>query len=136
MKTFVMHLQSPTQYERVENVASFVGEDDSGLFGLLPEHARALTVLGFGLARFRRAGAEWEYLALPGAVLYFVDNALSLSTRRYLYDKDYDRVVDILRREFAAEEEALRGLKESVRQLEEAVLRRLWKMRRRGESGV
>jgi len=34
MKTFVMHLQSATQYERIENVASFVGEDGSGSFGI------------------------------------------------------------------------------------------------------
>lgn len=133
MNTFVMHLQSATQYERVENVASFVGEDDSGHFGFLADHERAMTVLHFGLARFRVAGSRWEYLALPGAVVYFTDNELFLSTRRYVHDNDYASVVDILRKELAAEEEALREIKESVRQLEEEVLRRLWQMRRRGE---
>ncbi|MDH3315779.1 MAG: F0F1 ATP synthase subunit epsilon [Betaproteobacteria bacterium] len=136
MNAFVMHLQSATQYERLENVVSFVGEDDSGHFGLLPSHERTMTVLRFGLARFCLAGSDWEYLALPGAVVYFVDNVLSLSTRRYVYDKEYARVVDILRREFAAEEEVLQDIKESVRQLEEEVLRRLWQMRRRGEREV
>lgn len=131
-----MHLQSATQHERMENVASFVGEDDSGHFGLLADHARAMTVLNFGLARFRVAGAGWEYMALPGAVVYFADNVLIVSTRRYVHDSDYARVVQVLRKELAAEEEALREIKDSVRQLEEEVLRRLWQMRRRGEAAI
>ena len=82
MNTFILHLQSATQYERIENVASFVGEDDSGSFGVLAGHARMMTSLVFGLARFRTPGADWEFLALPGALLYFVDNQLHINTRR------------------------------------------------------
>ena len=66
MNTFLLHLQSATQYERIENVLSFVGEDDSGSFGILPGHARMMTLLGFGLARFRVTDQDWEFLALPG----------------------------------------------------------------------
>ena len=134
--SFVMHLQSATQYERLDDVAGFVGEDASGSFGLLANHERAMAVLKFGLARFRSAGADWEYLALPGAVVYFMDNALYVSTRRYIRSNDYARVMQMLQSELATEEEALRGIKESVRQLEEEVLRRLWRMRRGGERGI
>ncbi len=133
---FVMHLQSATQYERIDDVNGFVGEDASGSFGLLGHHERAMTVLKFGLARFQIAGSDWEYLALPGAVLYFMENALYVSTRRYVRSSDYEKVVQTLQSELATEEEALRGIKESVRQLEEEVLRRLWQMRRSGESGI
>ena len=35
MNTFTLHLESSTQYERIEHVVSFVGEDDSGSFGIL-----------------------------------------------------------------------------------------------------
>ena len=38
MNTFLVHLQSATQYERIENVVSFIAEDDSGSFGILPGH--------------------------------------------------------------------------------------------------
>ena len=134
--SFVMHLQSAMQYERLDNVAGFVGEDASGSFGLLANHERAMTVLKFGLARFQTAGSDWEYLALPGAVVYFMDNALYVSTRRYIRSNDYARVMQMLQSELATEEEALRGIKESVRQLEEEVLRRLWQMRRSGERGI
>ena len=65
-------------------------------FGFLADHARAMTVLHFGLARFRVAGSAWEYLALPGAVVYFADNELFLSARRYVHDSNYTSVVDIV----------------------------------------
>jgi len=133
MSTFLMHLQSATQYERIENVASFVGEDDSGSFGILSGHGRMMTLLGFGLARFRVTHQDWEFLALPGALAYFVDDQLYLNTRRYLRGKDYERLSVVLRKELLAEEETLREMKQSIRRLEEEMLKRLWKMKQSGE---
>jgi F-type H+-transporting ATPase subunit epsilon len=37
MKSFVLHLQDATHYERIDQVTSFVGQDDSGLFGILAD---------------------------------------------------------------------------------------------------
>lgn len=133
MSTFVMHLQSATQYERVDGVTSFIGEDDSGSFGILAGHARAMTVLSFGLARFRVGILPWEYLALPGGLAYFTDGQLYLSTRRYLRGEDYDGLSAALRSELRAEEETLREVKQSMRRLEEEMFKRLWKIGRRGE---
>ncbi len=130
MNTFVLHLESATHYDRIEQVVSFVGHDRSGSFGLLPGHARMLTLLGFGLARFRVAAAEWQFLAVPGAVASFADNQLHLSTRRYVCGPDFERITAALREELAAEEEALRATRQSVKQLEEEMFRRLWKLRR------
>jgi F-type H+-transporting ATPase subunit epsilon len=134
MKTFTMHLQSTTQYERIDDVLSFVGEDDSGSFGILPGHARMMSLLGFGLARFRTPHRDWAFLALPGCLAYFVDGQLYLNTRRYLRGKDYERLGVLLRKELLAEEEALRAMKQSVRRLEEEMLKRLWKMQQSGEG--
>ena len=50
---------------------SFVGEDDSGSFGILPGHARVMTLLGFGLARFRVADRPGSILALAGGSRLF-----------------------------------------------------------------
>lgn len=133
MNTFVMHLQSTTQYERIENVVSFVGEDESGSFGILSGHARMMTLLSFGLARFRVINQDWEFLALPGALAYFVNGQLFVSTRRYVRGKDYEGITASLRQELLAEEEALRETKLSVRRLEEEMFRRLWKVRPSGE---
>jgi F-type H+-transporting ATPase subunit epsilon len=133
MNSFILHLQSATQYERIENVVSFIGEDDSGSFGILPGHSRMMTLLVFGLARFRIINQEWEFLALPEALGYFVNGEFYLNTRRYLRGKDYEEISIALRQELLAEEEALREVKQSMRRLEEEMFKRLWKVKRGGE---
>ncbi len=133
VNTFVLHLQDATRYERIEGVSSFVGEDASGNFGILAQHGRFMTSLVFGLARFRVGKDAWQFLAVPGAVLYFVENELYLCTRRYLRDESYERISAALEAQLLAEEEQLHGIKESLRRMEEEMLRRLWEMRRMGE---
>lgn len=130
MNTFVLHLQSGTQYERIDDAVSFVAADESGSFGIQAGHARMMTCVTIGLARFRTAAGTWHYLALPGAVLYFVDNQLHVSTRRYVHDPDYKRINRVLREDLLAEEDKLRALKESLHRLEDEMLKRLWTMQR------
>jgi len=127
---FTLVLQDAQHAERIEAVTSFVGEDASGSFGILCGHARMMTVLVMGLARFRRGEADWEYLALPGGVVYFVDDVLTLSTRHYLRDTDYSRISAALREQLLAEEERLRRVRQSLRQLEAELLRRMWEVGR------
>lgn len=127
MNSFTLQLLDATQAQSITDVVSFVGEDTSGSFGILAGHSRMITTLVIGLARFRTdAGNAWRYLALPGAVLYFRDNVLTLSTRHYLLDDDYTRISAALQRELLAEEEQLRVMKESLRRMEQEVLRHLW----------
>lgn len=130
MKPFIMHVQSATQYERVEDVTTFVGQDASGSFGILAGHQRMLTPLVFGLARFRTLDGEWQFLALPGGVLYFLDNELFLNTRRYLRDRDYTAITRALDEQLLAEESALHQVKASLRRLEEEMFKHLWKLGR------
>jgi F-type H+-transporting ATPase subunit epsilon len=136
MKTFRLTLSDATRRESFEEVVSFVGEDASGSFGILAGHARLMTALLFGLARFRRADGHWRYLAFPGALLYFVNDELSISTRRYLLDEDYGRISAALQEQLLAEEEDLRIMKESLHRMEEELLRRLWEMHRTGGGGL
>lgn len=134
MRTFTMHLQSATQYERIENVASFVGEDESGSFGIRARHERMMTVLTYGLARYRPQGDGWSYLAFPRGILYFADNTLYISTRRFLHDADYQRISADLMEQLLKEEEELRTIRESLHRLEQEMFRRLWQMGRRGAA--
>ncbi|NIW85716.1 MAG: F0F1 ATP synthase subunit epsilon [Gammaproteobacteria bacterium] len=131
MSTFTVDLQGASRAERIEGVRSFIGEDATGSFGVLPGHARFMTVLEFGLARLRTTDGPWQYLALPGGLLYFVDDHMSIVVRRYLKDEDYERISRVLREQMLAEEENLRSVKESLRGMEEELLRRMWEMRRR-----
>lgn len=132
MSAFRLRLCDATRAEEFDGIVSFVGEDASGSFGILPGHARFMTVLTTGLARFRAADARWKYLALPGGVAYFCDGVLTIGTRRYLLDDDYDRVSRALRVRLLAEERTLADMKRSLRTMEEEILRRLWEMGRRG----
>ena len=134
MKMFKLILQDATHTQRIEQITSFVGEDATGSFGILAGHARMMTSLVFGLARFRTGENAWQYLALPGAVLYFNNNKLSLSTRRYLVDNDYERISTALHEQLLAEEKELHELKKSLHHMEEEVLRRLWELGH--ESGL
>jgi len=133
MKRFTLLLQDATHTERINDVASFVGEDASGSFGILAGHARLMTSLLFGLARFRIDDKPWQYLAMPGAVLYFRDNELSISTRRYLIDNSYERISAALQEQFVTEETELHAIKKSLHQMEEQLLKRLWETARKGE---
>lgn len=123
--SFALHLQSATRYECVEAVTSFVGQDATGSFGILPDRASFMTILGFGLARFRIAEGPWKFIACPGGVLSFERNQLCLSTRRYLVDDDYQRITVHLTGQLAQEEHALRAVKENIQRLEQELLRRL-----------
>jgi F-type H+-transporting ATPase subunit epsilon len=125
MTGFTLILQSASQCERIEGVTSFVGEDDSGSFGILPEHARMIAVLTYGLARYRTAHGPWTYLALPGGVLYFVHNELRISTRRYFKDSDYGRISGVLLDRLLGEEEEIHATRISLYRLEQEMFRRL-----------
>ncbi|SDZ80952.1 F0F1 ATP synthase subunit epsilon [Microbulbifer marinus] len=131
MKAFTLQLYSATEHEEFADVTSFVGEDASGSFGILAGHLRCVTSLVFGLARFRRGGDDWQYLALPGGLLYFLDNRLQIYSRSYLLDSDYERISTLLRQQLLAEEQSLHQMRESMRRMEESILRRLWEVGRR-----
>lgn len=130
MNGFTICLQDATHSERFDQVASFVGEDSSGSFGILPGHGRLLTILDFGLARFRTSAGAWMFIALPGAVLSFADNELIISTRRYIWDTDYRRIGKALDTELRREERDLAAIKESLHRLEQEMLKSLWNLER------
>jgi F-type H+-transporting ATPase subunit epsilon len=133
MKTFALAINDGSGTRDFTNVSSFVGEDASGSFGILAGHARMITSLVVGLARFRETDADWRYLAMPGAVLYFDDGVLTLSTRRCLIDEDYTRISAALTQELLTEEQSLQAMKERLRNMEEQILKRIWELGRQGD---
>jgi len=130
MSNFTLKLHDITHSTEFEGVASFVGEDASGSFGILARRARLMTYLSIGLSRFQVQGNAWQYIATPGALLYFRNNTLCLSTRRYFVDTDFTRISEKLEKHLTQEEMQLRGQKQSLRRMEEEVLKRLWTLGR------
>jgi F-type H+-transporting ATPase subunit epsilon len=134
MSTFVLHLQSASQYERIDGVTSFVGEDATGQFGILASHERFITSLRPALARFETFSGAWQYLALPGGALYFNQGELYISTGRYARGGDYRQMRSTLRERILTEEKGLDELRSSVRRLENEMFRRLYELQRHGAS--
>ena len=131
MSQFVLKLFDATHEQRITGVTSFVGEDASGSFGIQPNHARFMTTLVFGLARFRLGTGDWQYLALPGAVLYFNDNELTISTRHFLIDTDLERISTLLEQQLISEEENLHATRDSLHRMEQAMLKRMLSLKRK-----
>jgi F-type H+-transporting ATPase subunit epsilon len=132
MKSMTILLQDVSHREQYQDVISFVGEDKSGSFGILPGHDRFMTPLEMGLCRFKTPQHEWLYVATAGALLYFYDNRICLTTRHFLTDSDYGRISAALAEQFLNEENRLHGQKQSLRQMEEEIIKRLWELRRSG----
>jgi F-type H+-transporting ATPase subunit epsilon len=131
MNQFVLNLFDATHEQRIAGVTSFVGEDASGSFGIQPNHARFMTTLIFGLARFRLETEEWQYLALPGGVVYFNKNELTISTRHFLVDTSLEQISTLLNQQLIAEEDNLRETRESLHRMEQAMLKRIFTLKRK-----
>lgn len=130
MSTFEVQVLSPQSSERITDVVAFVGEDPSGQFAIRAHHECFITALVPGLARLRHAEDRWDYLAQSGGALYVAENLLVLATRDFLRSADLHAVSRVLEERFAAEEAALGQLHAQLRQLEQEMLRRLWRLQR------
>ncbi|MDI1230907.1 MAG: F0F1 ATP synthase subunit epsilon [Methylobacter sp.] len=131
MNQFVLNLFDASHEQRIAGVTSFIGEDATGCFGIQANHARFMTTLVFGLARFSLSLDEWQYLALPGAVVYFNNNELTVSTRHFLIDTDLERISTLLEQQLIAEEENLRATRESLHRMEQAMMKRMLALKRK-----
>lgn len=131
MQTFSLHLQSTEQNERLDDIASFVGGDASGKFGILANHARMMTCLNFGLCQFKNRNEMIEYLALPGGVLYFNKNILTINTQYYLRDTDYNKLENALNQLIQKKESSIKNINEALNHIDETILKRIWELNRK-----
>ena len=131
MKKFVLNLFDTCHEQRYLDVTSFVGEDVSGSFGIQANHARFMTTLVFGLARFRQRKEDWQYLAMPGAVAYFNNNELTISTRHFLIDTDLERITASLEQQLISEEESLYATRESLHKMEQSMIQHMIALKRK-----
>ncbi len=132
MMTLTLLIQDATHAKTYTDITSFVGEDPSGSFGILPGHSRMMTSLVMGLSRFKVGEQNWQYIAATRALLYFDKNRLTLSTRHFVIDSDYTRISTLLQEQLLEEEMLLYQQNQSLRRMEEEVLKGLWEMSRTG----
>ncbi len=125
MADFTLNILASTQAQRFENVQSFVGEDASGYFGLQAGHIDFMTMLVFGMARFRFANEPWQYLALPSGLASFQAHELTISTRYFLIDTDLDKISKLLEQRALKEQETMRSTRESLQCMELMVFKKI-----------
>jgi F-type H+-transporting ATPase subunit epsilon len=124
-RAFTVELRDSHGADRFDDVTMFVAADDSGSFGLLAGHARCVAVLRYGLTRFIDGKGCWRYLALPGGVLEFSGNQLSLATVHYFLGEDRDDICRQLEEEMARADSLVHASRSTLKQIEHALVRRL-----------
>lgn len=128
MTSFRLTLLSSRQSETIDGVVSFTGRSKTGSFGILANAERRMTALSFGLARFRTEAGATEYLALPGGILYFVENDLSIVTISYLRSTDYTKIRDLLDETIRIDEERIREIRVSLHRLDQEIIQKMTKL--------
>ena len=125
MRTFRVTLLDGRGGQSFDSVVSFVAADASGSFGLLAGHAKMVSVLRYGLARFVDNTGRWRYASMPGAVLRFADNCLTLSTIRYFIGEERVKIVEELVSEMSRSDSDLRAARDTLNEIEHTLIRRL-----------
>jgi F-type H+-transporting ATPase subunit epsilon len=134
MRTFALRLLDSHGSEAFGDVVQFIGADGSGSFGVLAGHARMVAVLRYGLARFVDAAGRWRYLSLPGGVLRFADNRMTVTTVRYFLGEDRARICRQLEDEMAKADSAVHASRATLVEIDHALVRRLGELA--GQAGV
>jgi F-type H+-transporting ATPase subunit epsilon len=132
MRTFTLLLHDTQGGARFDDVVQFIAADGSGSFGVLAGHAGMVAVLRYGLARFVDAAGCWRYLSLPGGVLSFDHNRLTLATVRYFLGEDRAEICRRLEEEMAKSDSMLRSSRATLAEIEHALVRRLGELAGRG----
>ncbi len=123
---FELHLLSSNQTQKFSDVTSFVGIDATGSFGIQANHEPFMTVLAFGLSRFRVENEEkWRYVALPSGLLSFRTNQLIISTHYFLIDTDFNQLTHLLALQAETEQKNMRTIRESLQRMELAMLKKI-----------
>jgi F-type H+-transporting ATPase subunit epsilon len=136
MKTFATELLDGHGADRFTAVRQFVAADASGSFGLLAGHEPMVAVLRYGLARLEDADGQWHYVALPGGVLRFAGNRLTLATVHYFLGMERDRLVEQLASEMSRADSDIALARATLTEIEHSLVRRLTELATHGGRGV
>jgi F-type H+-transporting ATPase subunit epsilon len=132
MNSFRLSLFDSAGADRFERVRQFIGADGSGAFGILAGHEPMVVALRYGLARFQDDADLWRYVALPGGILRFKDNALSVATVRYFLGDEPTSLVAQLENEMARDDSELSAARQTMAKIDHSLMRRLADLEGRG----
>jgi len=125
MKTFALTLIDTLELTRFEKVGQFIAADEDGSFGILAGHAHTVALLRYGLARFCDDSGVWRYLAMPGGVLRFADNRLTVTTVRYFLGTDPDAICADLEAAMQQTDSEVHRARAALSEIEHSLVKRL-----------
>lgn len=125
MRCFMLTLLDSRGAAHFDGITQFIGADANGSFGILAGHVSSIVLLRYGLARFSDQAGAWHYLALPGGVLRFADNRLTMTTVRYFLGDDRDAICERLAAEMARADSELHAARATLSEIERSLVRRL-----------
>lgn len=136
MSGFVLQLLDSRGGDRFDDVMQFIGADESGSFGILAGHCHVAAVLRYGLARFVDRNGVWQYLAMPGGVLRFANNQLTLTSLHYFLGSDRRLICEQLAQEMARTDSEIQSVRATLSEIERSLVRRLMELSGRGGGGI
>lgn len=136
MNSFRLRLLDTHGSDVFERVIHCIAADESGQFGILPDHQAMVVVLRYGLARFCDAEGSWHYFALPGGVLRFAKNELTIATQRYFLDDDRHKICEKLAQEMANIDSEIHRARATLTEIEHSLVKRLAALSQRGAGSV
>ncbi|MGJ0517138.1 MAG: FoF1 ATP synthase subunit delta/epsilon [Methylomicrobium sp.] len=125
MNTFTLTLIDTSETTRFESVRQLIAADEGGSFGLLAGHAHTVALLRYGLVRFIDDGGVWRYLAMPGGVLRFADNQLTITTMRYFLGDNPDAICAELEAAMQQTDSELHRSRAALSEIERSLVKRL-----------
>ncbi len=136
MNTFPLELLDSRGADRFAQVRQFVAADASGSFGILADHEPMVAVLRYGLARFEDANGIWRYAALPGGVLRFAGNRLTVTAVNYFLGEDRHALLDQLAAEMERADSDIARARATLTEIEHSLIRRLGELTGRAPEGA
>jgi F-type H+-transporting ATPase subunit epsilon len=125
MNTFSLAVIDTGEMTRFDGIRQFIGADDGGSFGFLAGHAHTVALLRYGLSRFIDDGGVWRYLAMPGGVLRFADNRLTIVTIRYFLGDDPDAIGAELEAAMRQTDSEVHRSRAALAEIEHSLVKRL-----------
>lgn len=125
MKTFSLTLIDTLETTHFDTVTQFIGADAEGSFGLLADHIHTVALLRYGLARFADNRGIWHFLAMPGGVLRFVNNQLTITTVRYFLGDSEDAICESLEAALQQTDSEVYKAKAALSKIEHSLIKRL-----------
>lgn len=124
-RQFAVTLLDSHGVDHFDAVTRFVAADNNGSFGLLPGHTHLVALLRYGLARFIDSSGANHYVALPGGVLRFKDNQLTVTCMRYFLGDQRDDICECLTTALAKTDSEIHTVRARMTEIEHSLVRRL-----------